>query len=427
MKILTILTAAVAILQTFRVTIFYLRKDIKNLRKVFETLLLVIMIILCYFDLEEIKLSIYISLLPCLYIIGMFIYERLFDTEYISVLSVKKALDMSDSGIMFLDKEEVVLINNTMKNILNDLNIHNDYIDNLIKMSFRKINDNYILKVLNKIWSIIITDKKEVILLDITDIYSLQEEKELQNKMIEENNMKILETIQSIEKIDKTKNLLKIKNEYHDLLGHRLALFTKYFEQDKINTNDIEFLLDSITKDFDDKKALNILNIDTDNLKINNYSDTSDIKGIEIKNIMRSKLQCQRLAKCNSNIWETFITLTFQKNVININVIIICHIIGVNINLLGNLPNNEKIASIFFEIIREAVTNAIIHADSKNIDIIIKIYLDKIEMVITNDGKKNTGIIYENEGIKGMRRKLSEIGGNLTIVNDDIFTLKIIL
>ena len=32
---------------------------------------------------------------------------------------------MSDSGIMFLDKEEVVLINNTMKNILNDLNIHN--------------------------------------------------------------------------------------------------------------------------------------------------------------------------------------------------------------------------------------------------------------------------------------------------------------
>ena len=48
--------------------------------------------------------------------------------------------------------------------------------------------------------------------------------------------------------------------------------------------------------------------------------ESSDIKGIEIKNIMRSKLQCQRLAKCNSNIWETFITLTFQKNVININV-----------------------------------------------------------------------------------------------------------
>lgn len=370
MKILTILTAVVTILQTFRVTIFYFRKDIKNLRKVFETLLLVIMIILCYFDLEEIKLSIYISLLPCLYIMAMFIYERLFDTEYISVLSVKKTLDMSDSGIMFLDREEVILINNTMKNILNDLNIHNDYINNLIKMSFRKINNNYILRSLNKIWSIIITDKKEVILLDITDIYSLHEEKELQNKMIEENNMKILETIQNIEKIEKTKNLLKIKNEYHDLLGHRLALFTKYFEQDKINTNDIEFLLDSITKDFDDKKS----SID------------------KLNNLIR-----------------------------------MYHIIGVNINLFGNLPNNEKIASIFFEIIREAVTNAIIHADSKNIDIIIKIYLDKIEMVITNDGKKNTGIIYENEGIKGMQRKLSEIGGNLTIVNDDVFTLKIIV
>lgn len=105
--------------------------------------------------------------------------------------------------------------------------------------------------------------------------------------------------------IENTKKLYNMKVVY---CNDYIQLYT--FNNDKFYKN----------KDFDDKKALNILNIDTDNLKINNYSDTSDIKGIEIKNIIRSKLQCQRLAKCNSNIWETFITLTFQKNVININV-----------------------------------------------------------------------------------------------------------
>lgn len=36
---------------------------------------------------------------------------------------------------------------------------------------------------------------------------------------------------------------------------------------------------------------------------------------IELKNIIRSKLQCQRIAKANMEQWKTFITLTFKENV----------------------------------------------------------------------------------------------------------------
>lgn len=39
---------------------------------------------------------------------------------------------------------------------------------------------------------------------------------------------------------------------------------------------------------------------------------------IEVRNIIRSKLQCQRLAKANAKDWETFITLTFAENEQNI-------------------------------------------------------------------------------------------------------------
>lgn len=72
-----------------------------------------------------------------------------------------------------------------------------------------------------------------------------------------------------------------------------------------------------------------------DNLKVRNNSDKSDFnlkkiktsitscnkndknidKDIEAKNILRSKLECQRLAKANMNDWETFITLTFEENI----------------------------------------------------------------------------------------------------------------
>lgn len=56
--------------------------------------------------------------------------------------------------------------------------------------------------------------------------------------------------------------------------------------------------------------------------KISNSSNTctDDYKEIEFKNIIRSKLECQRLAKCNIEDWNTFITLTFADNITDINI-----------------------------------------------------------------------------------------------------------
>lgn len=39
----------------------------------------------------------------------------------------------------------------------------------------------------------------------------------------------------------------------------------------------------------------------------------NSLKEIDVKNITRSKLKCQRLAKANMEVWETFITLTFAN------------------------------------------------------------------------------------------------------------------
>ncbi len=65
-----------------------------------------------------------------------------------------------------------------------------------------------------------------------------------------------------------------------------------------------------------DSSELNLTKItNNSNSSTNNNENT-----IEPKNINRSKLECQRLAKCNANEWKTFITLTYAENLKEIDV-----------------------------------------------------------------------------------------------------------
>lgn len=64
------------------------------------------------------------------------------------------------------------------------------------------------------------------------------------------------------------------------------------------------------------KKSISI--IDTDNLVLDGLKEKQDSYIIEKKNIIRSKLECQRLAKANIGDWKTFITLTFADNIIDL-------------------------------------------------------------------------------------------------------------
>ena len=80
---------------------------------------------------------------------------------------------------------------------------------------------------------------------------------------------------------------------------------------------------------------------------------------------------------------------------------------------------------MFFEIIREATTNAIKHAESSKIFVEIKETLEKTNMVITNDGKKPNEFITENQGIKDMRRKVKKLGGMFYISTVPEFSVNV--
>lgn len=70
------------------------------------------------------------------------------------------------------------------------------------------------------------------------------------------------------------------------------------------------------------RKPVNNDENDLSLVKKENYKSNFSNKALKIdkKNIMRSKLSCQRLAKANSEIWQTFITLTFEEHITDISI-----------------------------------------------------------------------------------------------------------
>lgn len=61
-----------------------------------------------------------------------------------------------------------------------------------------------------------------------------------------------------------------------------------------------------------------IKDLDVNALKKNDFESDFQDNEIKTKNIIRTKLNCQRLAKTNSHLWTSFITLTYAENMTNL-------------------------------------------------------------------------------------------------------------
>ena len=317
--------------------------------------------------------SLFIIMVICLVyeiISIIFIYFEYIKNEKITVFSIKQAIDSSDTGILVLKGNKKLIINNVMYDILNKLDIKTDYITKIKAISEQQMNGNYIIKVGDKHYLFII-DKNEITAFNTTEEYTLIKELDEQNRKIELNNKEIEENIKNIEQLEKEKNLLKIKNKYHDLFGQNLSVLQQYLSRDEINKEnfaEIKFMIKNMFTELED-------------------SENTD------QNL-------QNLIKMH------------KKN-------------GTNIIINGKLPKNAKQAKVFFEIIREATTNAIKHAGSSQIFVDIKETLEDTYMVITNNGKKPNEFITENEGIKGMRRKVEELNGYFYISTIPRFSVNV--
>lgn len=313
-----------------------------------------------------------IALLGIIYeIISLiYMYFRYYKKETITDFSIKKVIDECEFGILVLKGKRAKLINNKMYEILDKLNIKKDYITNIIKQSIDQLDKNYCVKVEDKYYVFVVNDN-EIITFDITEVYELHQKLNEQNRKLEENNKKILLSIDNIEELEKKKNLLKLKNKYHDILGQNLSILQQYLNRKNISQENFEEIKFMIQKMFIDIEDTDDTNTNLENL-------------IEIH----------------------------KKN-------------GTDIIIDGKLPQNKETAKVFFEIIREATTNAIRHAGSSKVFVNIKETLEETYMIITNDGRKPNEFVTENQGIKDMRRKVEKLGGMFYISTVPEFSVNI--
>ena len=375
---IAIIIGVLCILLIWQILKIILKKGIinKNITDYALEYIVFITILIALFMQESISRNslFIIALLGIIYeIISLiYMYFRYYKKETITDFSIKKVIDECEFGILVLKGKGIKLINNKMYEILDKLNIKKDYVTNIIRQSIDQLDKNYCVKVEDKYYVFVINNN-EIITFDITEVYELHQKLNEQNKKLKENNKKILLSIDNIEELEKEKNLLKLKNKYHDILGQNLSILQQYLNRENISQENFEEIKFMIQKMFID------------------IEDTDDT---------------------NTNL-ENLIKI-HKKN-------------GTDIIIDGKLPQNKETAKVFFEIIREATTNAIRHAGSSKVFVNIKETLEETYMIITNDGRKPNEFITENQGIKDMRRKVKKLGGMFYISTVPEFSVNILI
>lgn len=189
----------------------------------------------------------------------IYMYFRYYKKEIITDFSIKKVTDECEVGILVLKGKKVKLINNKMYEILNKLNIKKDYVTNIIKQSIDQLDKNYCVKVEDKYYVFVVNDN-EIITFDITKEYELHQKLNDQNRKIKENNKQILLSIDNIEELEREKNLLKLKNKYHDILGQNLSILQQYLNRKNIsqeNFEEIKFMIQKMFIDIEDTEDTN--------------------------------------------------------------------------------------------------------------------------------------------------------------------------
>lgn len=147
--------------------------------------------------------------------------------------SIKEAIDLSKDGILVLNnQEDKIIVNETMQELLDMLQVNSNYFSNIENIALKKINTNYLVLVDNKAWLFNINKKyNEITCFNVDEEYKLYAILEKQNKEIQKNNEKILWTLENMQYIENEKEVQEMKNKFHDLLRTEFVITASIFNK----------------------------------------------------------------------------------------------------------------------------------------------------------------------------------------------------
>lgn len=147
--------------------------------------------------------------------------------------SIKEAIDLSKDGILVLNnQEDKIIVNETMQELLDMLQVNSNYFSNIENIALKKINTNYLVLVDNKAWLFNINKKyNEITCFNVDEEYKLYAILEKQNKEIQKNNEKTLWTLENMQYIENEKEVQEMKNKFHDLLRTEFVITASIFNK----------------------------------------------------------------------------------------------------------------------------------------------------------------------------------------------------
>lgn len=214
---------------------------------------------------------------------------------------------------------------------------------------------------------------RQILVNDITVENALLLQIKEKNEELEENNRQLETLVMNIEEIEREKESSRMRNRIHDIMGQRLSILHGTLQQmdrnDKIPPLDeLMELLEDMVKDLHEKDQ-------TD----------AEQRFIHIRNT--------------------------------------AEIVGTRLLKRGEIPNEAKVSEVILQVLREAVTNAIRHGQADTIEAIFRDTEKTWTVLIQNNGRLPLSQPREGEGIRGMRKKVEDIGGSLRINSEENFSL----
>lgn len=208
---------------------------------------------------------------------------------------------------------------------------------------------------------------------EITELYRLSEELYENTIRLQEIQKRQKALLDSIVEINLNKEILAAKMHIHDELGHCLLATTKAITEDRLAES-----ADVLRENW--------------NSAIHDFSNISTVWTVPDSSLQSELMQ-------------------------------VAELIGCKVTFLGEQPTQRKALQLLYAAIREALTNAVRHANATGLMVKIEQDEKSYHIEISDNGGVSVSSITEGNGLSALRQRLEQEGATLKVLCDNSVSL----
>lgn len=217
------------------------------------------------------------------------------------------------------------------------------------------------------------SDTVQIEATEITELYRISEELYENTIRLQEMQKRQKALLDNIVEVNLNKEILAAKMHIHDELGHCLLATTKAITEDSLTEN-----ADTLRKSW--------------NSTIHDFSNISTAWTVPDSSRQSELMQ-------------------------------VAELIGCKVIFSGKQPAQRKALQLLYAAIREALTNAVRHADATELTVKIEQNEQSYHIEISNNGTVSVSSVTEGNGLSALRQRLEQEGASLKVLCDNSVSL----